>query len=62
MAPAISIDGRRGPPLPAEFRVPERREPEKKSPLPDEWSDGGQAIRQIIEAIGKLIDDDKGSN
>ena len=55
MAPALTIDGRRGPPLPAGFRVPERREPEKKSPLPDEWSDGGQAIRKIIEAIGKLV-------
>jgi penicillin-binding protein 1A len=54
MAPAIAIDGRRGPPLPAGFRMPEQRE-EKKSPLPDEWSDGGKAIRQIIEAVGKLI-------
>jgi penicillin-binding protein 1A len=58
MAPAIAIDGRRGPPLPAGFRVPERREPspEKKSPLPDEWSDGGEAFRRIIEAVGRLID------
>src|SRR4029453_3440355 len=50
MAPAVAIDGRRGPPLPAGFRVPERREPsqEKKSPLPDEWSDSGEALRRII--------------
>jgi penicillin-binding protein 1A len=56
MAPAIAIDGRHGPPLPAQFRIPERR-PEKKSPLPDEWSEGGDAIRQIIEAVGRLIDE-----
>jgi len=60
MAPAIAIDGRRGPPLPAGFNVPQRREPERqerKSPLPDEWSDGGEAIREIIEAVERLIDE-----
>ena len=59
MAPAIAIDGRRGPPLPAGFRVPERREPsqQKKSPLPDDWSDSGEAIRRIFQAIGKLMDE-----
>ena len=58
MSPAIAIDGRRGPPLPAGFRVPERRQPaqEKKSPLPDEWSDSGEAFRKIVEAVGRLID------
>jgi penicillin-binding protein 1A len=56
MAPAIAIDGRRGPPLPAQFRAPERR-PDKKSPLPDEWSDGGEAIRKIIDTVGRLIDE-----
>ena len=56
MAPAIAIDGRRGPPLPAEFRIPERK-PERKSPLPDEWSDGGEAIRSILEAVERLIED-----
>jgi hypothetical protein len=59
MAPAISIDGRRGPPLPAGFKIPERRDPspERKSPLPDEWSDGGDALRRIFEAVGRLIDE-----
>jgi len=58
MAPAIAIDGRRGPPLPAGFRVPERREPpkERKSPLPDEWSEGGDTIREIIDMVERLID------
>jgi penicillin-binding protein 1A len=59
MAPAIAIDGRRGPPLPAGFRVPERRErpAERKSPLPDEWSEGGDAIREIIDMVERLIDE-----
>jgi penicillin-binding protein 1A len=60
MTPAIALDGRRGPPLPAEFKLPERREPtskERKSPLPDDWSDGGKAIRDIVQAVERLIDD-----
>jgi penicillin-binding protein 1A len=59
MSSAIAIDGRRGPPLPAGFRLPQRREPaeERKSPLPDDWSDGGEAIRQIMEAVERLIDE-----
>jgi len=58
MGPAIAIDGRRGPPLPAGFSVPERREPpkERKSPLPDEWSEGGETIREIIDMVERLID------
>jgi penicillin-binding protein 1A len=56
MAPAIAIDGRRGPPLPASFRVPERQR-ERQSPLPDEWSERGQAIRRIFEAVERLIDE-----
>ena len=31
MSPAIAIDGRRGPPLPAGFRVPERRSPRRSA-------------------------------
>ncbi len=58
MASAISIDGRRGPPLPASFRIPERRErEERKSPLPGEWTEGGKAIREILEAVERLIDE-----
>jgi penicillin-binding protein 1A len=54
MASAVAIDHRRGPPLPPEFRMPERRpEPTKKSPLPEDWSDGTKALREI----GNLIDD-----
>ena len=55
MGSAIAIDGRRGPPLPAGFRVPERKQ-ERKSPLPDEWSEGGETLRSIFKAIERLID------
>ena len=58
MGSAIAIDGRSGPPLPAGFRVPERRpsEKERKSPLPDEWSEGGKAVRSILEMVERLIE------
>ena len=55
MGSAIAIDGRRGPPLPAGFAVPERRQ-ERKSPLPDEWSEGRETVRSILKAIERLID------
>ena len=57
MAPAIAVDGRRGPPLPSQFKVPQRRQPEHKSPLPDEWSEGGETIREIIDLVERLIDE-----
>ena len=57
MAPAVAIDGRRGPPLPSNFQIPEPRpapsEP-RKSPLPDDWSDGGDALREIIDVIEQI--------
>ncbi|MDP9422282.1 MAG: PBP1A family penicillin-binding protein [Pseudomonadota bacterium] len=56
MASAIAIDGRRGPPLPASFRVPQRKQ-ERKSPLPDEWSEGGETIQSILEMVERLIDE-----
>ena len=60
MSPALAIDGRRGPPLPSQFKVPQRRPPERKSPLPDEWSEGGETIREIIDLVEQLIDDTGG--
>jgi penicillin-binding protein 1A len=57
MASAISVDGRRGPPLPPEFRIPERKpEPARKSPLPEEWSDGTKALRDLGNWVDELID------
>ena len=56
MGSGIAIDGRRGPPLPGSFRNPERK-PERKSPLPDEWSEGGETIARILEMVERLIDE-----
>ena len=56
MAPALAIDGRAGPELPVEFRVPAPARRERKSPLPDEWSNGTKAIRDLFDQIGELIE------
>jgi len=59
MASAISIDRRRGPPLPPEFRIPDRRpEPVKKSPLPEDWSDSTKALRDIGNWVDELLGED----
>jgi len=57
MAPAIAIDGRRGPPLPSQFQIPQRRPAQRKSPLPEDWSDGGEAIREIINLVEQMIEE-----
>ena len=57
MTSAVAIDHRRGPPLPPEFRMPAASpEPVKKSPLPEDWSDGTRALREIGNLIDDLID------
>jgi penicillin-binding protein 1A len=64
MVPALSIDGRAGPPLPRTFRVPAPPPPsrtrEKKSPLPEDWSDGTRGLRDLVEQLGDLIKDATG--
>jgi penicillin-binding protein 1A len=60
MSSAVAIDGRRGPPLPDTFRMPQRRESppaERKSPLPEDWSDGTKALREVIGLVEKMIDE-----
>jgi penicillin-binding protein 1A len=55
MTSALSVDGRRGPPLPRDYRrksLP-APEPEKESPLPEGWSE--EAIRRIAERLEDLI-------
>lgn len=61
MVPALSVDGRSGPPLPAGFRVPERRKSqrESQSPLPREWSEGTRQLREVISQLEKLFEDKK---
>jgi len=57
MAGAISIDRRRGPALPPEFRVPQRRpEPANQSPLPEDWSDGTKELRELGKVIEEFVD------
>jgi len=57
MAGAISIDRRRGPPLPPEFRLPQRRpEPANQSPLPEDWSDGTKELRELGKVIEEFVD------
>ena len=56
MSSAIAVDGRRGPPLPYRPRyAPKRETPERQSPLPEEWSEPGRAIREVFEALENLI-------
>jgi penicillin-binding protein 1A len=58
MVPALSIDGRSGPALPEEFRVPERRpRRESKSPLPKEWSD--TPLRELFQRLEELFDQER---
>jgi penicillin-binding protein 1A len=56
MVPAIAVDGRAGPPLPAGFRAPAKRQ-ERKSPLPADWSKGAEPLREVIKQIEKLFDE-----
>ena len=55
MASAVAIDHRRGPPLPVEFHVPQRRDDESKSPLPDDWSDATKDLRNVADWIDGLV-------
>ncbi len=60
MVPALAVDGRAGPPLPKAFRgkpapPPARRE--KKSPLPEDWSERTRGLREMLRAIEEMIED-----
>jgi penicillin-binding protein 1A len=59
MTSALAVDGRRGPDLPAEFRVPQRPQPQKpdefKSPLPPEWSDATRSLREAASDLEDLL-------
>jgi len=55
MASAVAIDRHRGPALPAEFKIPQRREEQSKSPLPDDWSDATKDLRNIGDWIDGLV-------
>jgi penicillin-binding protein 1A len=61
MTSALAIDRQRGPDLPPEFRLPQRRaDPERRdlqSPLPPEWSNGTKELRQVRDALEQLLGD-----
>ena len=57
MTSAIAVDHRRGPPLPVEFHLPQQRTDQKKSPLPDDWSDATKDLRDLADWVGQLVDD-----
>jgi penicillin-binding protein 1A len=58
MVSALAVDGRAGPDLPAEFRVPDRTPPrgDRQSPLPEEWSEGAELLREIFRELEKLFE------
>ncbi len=56
MVPAIAVDGRAGPPLPVQFRAPQRRKA-RQSPLPEEWTEGAEPFREVIEQIENMFED-----
>jgi penicillin-binding protein 1A len=57
MRPALIADGRRGPQLPREYRLPQREEPrrERQSPLPEEWSEPTRALREAADTLEELL-------
>ena len=60
MASALAVDRRPGPPLPRTFRVPPPQPPqrrEKKSPLPDDWSDRTRGLRELVRQLEDMIED-----
>jgi penicillin-binding protein 1A len=65
MSSAISIDGTRGPALPAGYRERPRPQAQPKpktparhpSPLPDQWSEDSKPLRDIAREIQNMIDE-----
>jgi len=58
MVSALAIDHRAGPPLPAEFHLPQRQpERPRESPLPEDWSDGSKELRDLADVLANLFDD-----
>jgi len=58
MTAAITVDGRRGPPIPTAYRNRSRQAPdEKQSPLPEDWSEETRPLREIARALRELFDE-----
>jgi penicillin-binding protein 1A len=63
MSAALAVDRQRGPDLPPESSLPQRRpepqdRPELQSPLPPEWSDATKQLRDVRRALDELLGDD----
>ena len=58
MVPALAVDGRTGPQLPGEFRIPEQTKPrkERESPLPEDWTKDAEPLRKVFREIEKLFE------
>jgi penicillin-binding protein 1A len=61
MVPALAIDRRAGPALPRTFRVPQAPPPpvrrqEKKSPLPEDWSEPTARLRELAKELEELLE------
>jgi penicillin-binding protein 1A len=57
MAPAVAIDGQRGPALPDDFRRRSDEPRELESPLPPEWSEATKRLREIGEALKDMLEE-----
>ncbi len=55
MASAVAIDNRRGPDLPFRGRRPVALQRPSQSPIPEDWSEPAQAIREIANLIDDLF-------
>ena len=57
MTSALSVDGRRGPPLPRDYsrRSLPAPEPERQSPLPEDWSVPAEALRRVGDLLDELL-------
>ncbi len=54
-APALAIDRRSSIVLP--YRAPRRVPAPRPSPIPEQWSEGDEAIEEVIDAAWQLIED-----
>ena len=60
MTAALAVDRQRGPELPGELRLPQRRpapEPPRdlQSPLPPEWSNGTKELRDVRDVLDQIL-------
>ena len=57
MASAIAVDGRSGPRLPRDYsrKSLPRPEPERQSPIPEDWSEPAEVIRRIADTLDELF-------